>query len=349
MKVRGGSAKPASRESMLVKTPAHGVRQARGARLPRFTNRALNGCVSGLLIVFGCFSICSAETLTDALGQQIRLDRPPRRIVSLSPNLTEILFAVGVNRDRIVGVTRFCDYPPQEVAGLARVGGIVDPSVERIISLHPDLVVATRGNPVPILDRLRSAGVEVYAFESQGGMDLVLRTMRTMASLVTPDRPEEADSAIAAFDAGLNCLRATSAGIAPKERPAIFYYDPASPDWTAGRGTHVSEAISLAGGRNVADQSDVAWPRYSVEAILAHPPDRILIAAGDGDTSRAATERILAGLRGRPGWRGLEAVRDGEVCLVAADWLLRPGPRLLLAIRAIGRCLHPELDWGCAR
>ena len=123
------------------------------------------------------------EIFTDALGFELSPGPPPQRIVSLSPNLTEILFAIGVARERIVGVTRFCDYPPQ-VEGLDRIGGIVDPSVEKIVSLRPDLVLATRGNPSAVLERLRAAGLRVYAFESQGGLDLLLATMRTMSRIV---------------------------------------------------------------------------------------------------------------------------------------------------------------------
>jgi len=287
--------------------------------------------------------------MTDALGHSLRLDHPPQRIVSLSPNLTEILFAIGVNRDRIAGITRYCDYPPELVAGLPRVGGIVDPSIEGIIALHPDLVLATRGNPMPILDRLRAVKVPVFAFDSQGGIDVVLRTMREMTALVVPDRPAQADSVIAAFEGGIDCLRRTSAAIPSHGRPRVFYYDPTSPDWTAGRGTHVSEAIALAGGRNAGDDAAVAWPRYSVEALIANPPERILVAAADGDTSEAGAMRVLESLRSRPGWRALDAVRDGRICIVPGDWLMRPGPRILGAVRALGRCLHPKRDWGCAQ
>lgn len=283
----------------------------------------------------------------DALGFDLPPGPPPERIISLSPNLTEILFAIGVDRSRVVGVTRFCDYPP-EVERVDRIGGIVDPSVERIVSLRPDLVLATRGNPSAVLERLRATGLQVFAFESQGGLDLLLETMQTMVRIIGPDSPSRADSVLGALRSRLDCLRAIVGTIPDSRRPTVYYYDPVSPDWTAGPGTHVSEAIALAGGQNIAADAAVAWPRYAVETLLMRQPDVIVLAAAktpDGD----GIADVLADLRDRPGWRGLRAVRDSSICVVPADWLMRPGPRILEAVEMLGRCLHPERRWRCAR
>lgn len=282
----------------------------------------------------------------DALGHPLPESGRPERIVSLSPNLTEILFAVGVDRERVAGITRFCDFPP-EVSGIARVGGIVDPSVEGILALRPDLVLATRGNPVATLDRLRALGVPVVAFDSEGGLRRIERTIREVAELARPDDPARAESLLARFDAALSCLERWSRSVPPEERPSVFYYDPVSPDWTAGPGTHVDEAIGLAGGSNAAADAPIAWPRYSVEKLLADPPDLLLIAARPEEGVLPRPGDLLAPLRRRPGWRALPAVRDGAVCAVAADPLLRPGPRILEAVAELRRCLHPEADEEC--
>lgn len=284
----------------------------------------------------------------DALGIPHHPGPPPQRIVSLSPNLTEILFAVGVKRERIVGVTRYCDYPAG-VAGIARVGGIVDPSIEAILALRPDLVLATRGNPTAILDRLRAAKVPTYAIESQGGIEEIFQSMRAVVRIVSPDDTVRAGAALRSFSIGLDCLRAASAGIAAGDRPRVYYHDPASPDWTAGPGTHVNEAIELAGGTNIGGDAPVAWPRLSAEVLLVRSPQVILVASQDGDTGEAARGRTLARLRELPGLRSSPAVREGTICVVPADWLLRPGPRVIEAIRMLGRCLHPGVDFGCDR
>ena len=313
---------------------------------------------TGLLVVLALLAAgalvaeqCTAgavrtETYRDALGFDLPPGSRPERIVSLSPNLTEILFAIGVNRGRIVGITRFCDYPA-DVEGIDRIGGIVDPSVEKIVSLRPDLVLATRGNPSAVLERMRAAGLHVFAFESQGGLDLLFDTMQLMIRILGPDRASEADSVLGALRSQMDCLRAISETIPESERQSVYYYDPVSPGWTAGPGTHVSEAIALAGGRNVAADAPVAWPRYALETLLVRQPDVLLIAAAGLETDRVRGE--LATLQGRPGWRGLRAVRDSSVCFVPADWLMRPGPRVLGAVEILGRCLHPERRWQCAR
>jgi iron complex transport system substrate-binding protein len=278
----------------------------------------------------------------------VRTAARPQRIVSLSPNLTELLFAIGVRRDRIAGVTRYCNFPP-EASGIHVIGGIVDPSVEGILALAPDLVLATRGNPLGIQDQLRRVGIPVYAFESQGGLGTVEDTMRRMIELVAPDDTSRAAEAVRDLEHGLAHLRQTGAEIPLGDRPTVYYFDPASPDWTAGPGTHVSEAIALAGGRNVADDAPVAWPRYGTEVLVASQPAWILVAAADADTGWAARDALLSSLREKPGWRGLNAAVEGRLCLVPGDWLMRPGPRVLLAIRSLGRCLHPDRDWEYAR
>jgi iron complex transport system substrate-binding protein len=278
---------------------------------------------------------------TDALGHRLTLEAPPVRIVSLSPNLTEILFALGVGKERIAAVTRFCDYPP-EVAQIPRIGGIVDPSVEAILAVDPDLVLATRGNPAPILDRLRATGRCVFALESQAGLEQVLKSMRTIAGIVSPDDPAKADSAIVAFDSQLSYLREVSGSIPDSVRPLVYYYDAVSPDWTAGAGTHIDELISLGGGRNLAADAPTAWPRYALEQILKRQPDWLLVALPEREGDEDAIRRRLSE---QAGWRSLHAVREGRICLASADWLMRPGPRVLRAVRVLGECLHPGRAW----
>jgi iron complex transport system substrate-binding protein len=293
--------------------------------------------------------IAPRPEIRDAFGREwVAGETPPRRIVSLSPNLTEMLFALGIDPERIVGVTRYCDYPPA-ARRLPRVGGIVDPSVEAILRMRPDVVLATRGNPRLILDRLEATGVRVFTLESEAGLEPIGRMMEDLAAILAPDSPSRADSTIKAFRAHAACLREHAAAIPRDGRPSVYYYDPVSPDWTAGPGTHVAEAIAWAGGRNVADDAPVPWPRYSLEALLAHQPDWILLAAPSDTASlaQAKEEMLVRELAGRVGWRGLAALREGRVCVVPADALLRPGPRVLGAVDRIARCLHPDRDGDC--
>jgi iron complex transport system substrate-binding protein len=286
------------------------------------------------------------STHIDALGAEVAVPAHPERIISLSPNLTEMLFAIGVQKGRIVGITRYCNFPP-ETQGIEIVGGIVDPSVEGILRLRPDLVLATRGNPVTVIGGLRTAGVPVYAFESQGGLTTVAETLQRMVELTAPDDTAKAGDALRRFRHGLECMQGFRETLRSDQCPTVYYYDPVSPDWTAGPGTHISEAISLAGGRNVGDDAAMAWPRYGTESLLARQPDWILVAASGVDTGATARDTILSAMRTRAGWMGLAAVRNGRLCLVPGDWLLRPGPRVIPALERLSRCLHPDRNPGC--
>jgi iron complex transport system substrate-binding protein len=138
-----------------------------------------------LLVVLGAIPAAgegggySLHVFRDDLGKTVTWELPPRRIVSLSPNLTEILFAIGADSTCVVGVTRFCDYPPAATR-IARVGGIVDPSLEAIVALHPDLVLATRGNPLEFIESLRRLKIPVYALEDRGGLTQVFEVVRNV-------------------------------------------------------------------------------------------------------------------------------------------------------------------------
>ena len=310
--------------------------------------------VYGCLIAIRCHAASAINThidpdptkFEDAFGQVVSMPAPPQRIISLSPNLTEILFALGTDRGRIVGVTRFCDYPP-EVKGITQVGGIIDPSVETIVSLRPDLVLVTRGNPTPAVEMLAAAHLPVFAVETQGDLSAVVEWMERLRALVRPDDAARGEATVRKARESLRCLREIGGGFPDDRRPSVYYYDPVSPEWTAGRGTHISDAIALAGGRNAGDLSSTAWPRLSLETLLETKPEVLLVAAVDGDTSAEAVGRVLRDLRDRPGWRDLPAVREGWVCIVPSDWLLRPGPRTFAAARRMGACMHPDTRWSC--
>lgn len=296
------------------------------------------------LLVLMLPAVTYASSMVDALGNRVDTSRAAMRIVSLSPNLTEMLYAIGAG-DRVVGVTRYCDFPP-DAKTRPVVGGIVDPSIEGILSLAPDLVTVTRGNPEAAIDQLRRAGLRVFAFDAQDGCRRVSEDMTRLIRLVHPADSVAALAKVGAFDAELDVLnRRVEAGTG--SGPTVYFYDPASPDWTTGPGTHLSEAIELAGGRNLFDDAVLAWPRVSLDAVVGKQPEWILIAVPSSDepmnveeTHAAWRDRLLA----MPGWRGLNAVRQGRVCTVPADLIMRPGPRILDGVHRLAACLQTGLE-----
>ena len=280
----------------------------------------------------------SHPRMVDALGDTLAAGRYPARIVSLSPSLTEILFAIGVDSTKIVGVTRYCDYPP---AARRRpvVGGIVDPSLEMIEARRPDLVLAVRGNPVNILQRIRSLGFPVFAFDDRGGLNGVLEIMEKVVTLVGADDSAAGVRVVDGFRSELNAYRAWSDSLRSSSRriPRVYYADPEHLSWTAGPGGHIDDLIRLAGGENIVRDGG-AWPQFSQEQLVIENPDWLLLAL----PSRAKKADVLAEIGRAPGWSGLPALRDGRICWIASEVLLRPGPRILRALETLAGCLHPE-------
>lgn len=276
--------------------------------------------------------------LCDALGDTLPEGPWARRIVSLSPSLTEALFALGVAPWKIVGVTRYCDYP-----GLAKkrpqVGGIVDPSIERIQETRPDIVLVTRGNPIEAQEQLRDLGLRVFAFEDREGLEGLARTLSLLRAIAGSDDPEVADALLRRSWLEPRAYREWAGSIEIAKRPTVHFTDPGNPEFTAGPGSHIDDLILHAGGRNAVAEG-APWVRYSPEALMVSNPGYLLIAQPAG----VDTARVLSGLRSQPAYAALPALRAGRVCWIPADELMRPGPRLLDALEKLASCLHPDLD-----
>jgi iron complex transport system substrate-binding protein len=290
-----------------------------------------------LLLLAGSARALPAPNLwVDDLGDTLRLAHPPVRIISLSPNLTECLFALGVDSTRIAGVTRFCDTPPA-ARRRPQVGGIVDPSLEIIQMQRPDLVLAARGNPVEIQRRIRALGFPLYAFDDRGGAADVARILSRLAELTSPEDTVRAGSLMRGFRRKLEAAQKWSAALSSQDRPRVYYADPQYPTFSAGPGSHLDDIIRLAGGTNLITQGG-AWPQITPEMLVAEQPDWLLLARPEGWTEA----RALEALKQLPGWSSLRAIRQGRICWVDASLIQRPGPRILEAVDRVAACLHPQ-------
>lgn len=272
-------------------------------------------------------------TLTDDLGRSVTLTRPPQRIVSLAPSNTEILFAVGAG-PQVVGVTDFCDFPPQ-VRGLPRVGGIVPGSlsVERVVSLAPDLVVSAGRLQQPVIDALARLGIPVLALEPRT-IERVYENIRKVGQLT--GHPDGAQVVVRTMQQRVEAVRRRIADLRPEERVRVFYEVWDNPLMTAGPGTFIGQLIELAGGINVFDDVGQDWPQVSLEELLRRDPDVILGPA----THQSGL--VLDDLRRRPGWQTLRAVRAGRVHVIEDNLISRPGPRLVEGLEQVARALYPE-------
>lgn len=251
---------------------------------------------------------------------------PPKRIISLAPNITEILFALSLD-DRIAGVTSFCDFPA-EAKKKPKVGGISNPSLEAVVSLRPDLVIMTTdGNPKVFEERLRSFDIKTHVFRarrlselSQGIRDLGARLGAEEKAAVLSGKIE---SSLSGFSQ--DTLHAS------RKAKVLFIIWP-EPLIVAGPGTAIDDAINLLGHKNIGYKSKTSYPKYSIEEVIRQSPDVIFIGKGHAEI-KGMSEGLLQKISAVP------AVRNHKVFFVS-DSLYRLGPRVINGIQEISACLR---------
>jgi iron complex transport system substrate-binding protein len=275
-----------------------------------------------------------AYVVTDGSGRMVVLPAPPRRIVSLVPGVTEMLFAIGAE-ERLVGRTDFCDYPPAARAKPS-VGGTVSPSLEMLVALKPDLVIATSaGNSDETRQQLERLKLPLYLVDPHGLSD-VFRTVERLGEMA--DRRERAAEVVAGLEWR---VRAVAARVASRPRPRVLYVVWPEPLIVPGRGAAVTELIALAGGESVSAQAPEGYPRYSVEAAVARAPEVIVLARHGAHIAPYARDKWER-------FAGLPAIRAGRLHAVDGDLFHRFGPRAVDALEILARLLHPEAFPGAA-
>lgn len=272
-----------------------------------------------------------AASLTLHSGGSLSAVERPLRVVSLAPSTTEILFALGLDKE-IVGVSQFCNYPP-EAAAKARMGTFSSPSIEKILSLKPDMVFCTGLEQAPSIMKMEQLGLKICVSDPSS-VEGLYESIREIALLV--GRTHEGERLIADMGATIDKVRARAASIPPNEKKRVFVEIWHSPSMTAGKGSIVDELITLAGGENVAHDIDKPYAAVGAEEILRRDPDCIILAYMDEDANADA-------VRKRPGWGAIRAVRSGMIVNdIDPDTILRPGPRLAEGLARINKRLYPE-------
>jgi iron complex transport system substrate-binding protein len=271
----------------------------------------------------------SCGTFKDALGREVYLQRLPERIIPLAPNLTEILYALGLG-DRVVGVTNHCNYPP-EASLKPRVGSYINLNVEKIISLSPDLAIGTvDGNERIILDLLERANIKVF-FVNPRSVRQVIDTILNLGRLCGAQGNAQvlAGKLTKRVDHVLD--RTFS-----KEKPLVFLQIQIQPIMTVNKNTVHHDLIRLAGGRNMAAEEPVTYPRISMEEVIQKKPEVILISSMEmGGRFEKARQDWLR-------WTSIPAVQNKRVYLIDSDLIDRPSPRLIDGLEIMARYIHPE-------
>jgi ABC-type Fe3+-hydroxamate transport system substrate-binding protein len=287
----------------------------------------------GVLALSGCRpdsdTPAQPSTVTDALSRTVTLERPVNRVVTLAPNLTEIVFAAGAG-DKLVGVTTADDYPPA-VDSLARFSALpID--FEAIAALNPDLVLATdQVNSARDADTFDELGMPLYFF-SFTTVDDVLSAIRTTGQLL--GSPQSAGAAADSLDAALDALRIRTQSVA--DRPRVLFLIGDDTLYAFGQNSYVHTLIEIAGGQSITDSMATKAPTLSEEFVLTQKPDVIIGAFGtDYDPDRL--------LELHPTWDIVPAIQNDRVYSLNPDIVVRPGPRIVEGARRMARMLHPEL------
>ncbi len=271
----------------------------------------------------------ASREVTDETGRSVRIPQPVRRIVSLAPSVTETLFALGLG-DRIVGDTDFCDYPP-EAKLKRRIGGPVDPNIEVIAALHPDLVVGARSiNRLASVHSLEQLGIPVYGTDPRSVDEVLLSTERLGELLGAGDAGR---SLLANLRARLSQIDRRLTGLPPQTVMMVVWLDPLI---SVGRNTFLEDALRRAGARSIIDTQQ-SWPNINLEEVIRLQPKYLIFSSDDPQQ----VQRQLAELQGRPAWRQLDAVRNRRF-IVVSEAISHPSPRLVDGIEQLAAALYPS-------
>ncbi|MDP1687467.1 MAG: helical backbone metal receptor [Hydrogenophaga sp.] len=261
--------------------------------------------------------------ITDDRGVTVTLAQSPLRIVSLLPSLTETVCELG-QCQRLVGVDRYSNHPAS-VRALPKAGGGIDPNIEAIVALKPDVVLmATSSRGV---QRLEALGLKVLAMEPRNSAD----AQRVMGKLGQLLEVPDADRIWRAIDAG---VAAAAQSLPPGARSLRVYYEVSAGGYAAGTQSFIGEMMARLGVQNILTPELGPFPRINPEYVVRANPDLIMIGV-----------RNVQGMEQRPGWRGMKALREQRVCVFTeaeSDVLVRPGPRMAEAARVMARCISEK-------
>ena len=281
------------------------------------------------LILWPWVSSSSNLRFKDEVGREVIIPFPPRRMISLAPNITEILFTLGLDEE-IMGVSIHCNFP-EKAKTKVRVGSYISLDFERIISLKPDLIIATgAGNTREMVNRLERLGFPAYVIFPKN-LDGILLSIEHIGQVV--DRKKEASRIIHELQRRREKVIELTRNL---PHPRVFLQIGEAPIVTVGKGSFADDLIRLAGGDNVAGDEKKMYPRFGIEEILKRAPEVIVVSSMN---PKADYGKVL---QEWSRWKTIPAVRNNRIHLIDSDLLDRPSPRIIDGLEEMARILHPE-------
>jgi iron complex transport system substrate-binding protein len=285
-----------------------------------------------ILVCIALLSTFSCADPYDGAGEATADHAYPERIICMAPSITETVFALGLG-DRVVGVSDFSDYPP-EAKNRDKIGGVVNPNMEAIVALNPDLVLALPNVTHESLFRsLRLLGVNVVTVRNDTLDDLFKSIVKIGEETSTQEQAREMGDRLRAK---FSEVRERVADLPPKKVMFIVGVDPL---FVAGRGTFIDELIEIAGGDNIAGDSLSKYPQLGIEKVVAMAPDVILYTSFNFELTPEQEEMAKELWSPYP---SIPAVENGRIHGLVADYVTLPGPRLDIGVEEMARAIHPE-------
>ena len=287
--------------------------------------RSMRTAAVCVLLFMGSLPCFASHTLTDEMGRTVTVPDHPHRLICLIPNVADDVYALGAGAD-VIAVSDFTKYPP-EAGRKPSIGAPLNPSLETIVSMHPDLAIASadsnRQETVRELDQVR---IPVFVINPRG-IEGILRSLTSLGQVL--GREDAAAQLVAQLRARLDAVRARS-----KDKPAIrifmpVWYDPVT---TIGKHAFVTEMIAAAGGKSITDDIAQEWPQISLELVIERNPEALVLVQG--------SSMSVADVAKRPGWKTLAAIRNHRVYAID-ERLELPSPAAFDALEDLARQFHP--------
>jgi iron complex transport system substrate-binding protein len=270
----------------------------------------------------------AAREVTDDLGRRVKVPEKIERVVSLAPNLTENVFAVGAG-ERLVGVTTYCNFPA-EAQKISKVGDTINPNLETILALKPQLVLVSTASQIESFTRqMEERGIAVFVLNPKD-FEGVLQNLRLLGDLLGTQ--SNAEKLVSDLQARVSLVENKISG----EKPVrVFVQISREPLYTIGRASFLTDLIKRAGGESITSEVPEAYPKISKEMVLASQPEAVILSADDamGEGNSTAADVL----------RDSPAVKDNRVYKINGDLLTRPSPRLVDGLEEIARALHPQV------
>jgi len=282
-------------------------------------------------VVAGCQPQFQPGTFTDDLGREISIEKVPQRIVSLAPSHTEILFALGLE-DRVVGVTRYCNYP-EEAKEKEQIGGFATADPEKIVALKPDLILAFGSVQKDLVAELEERGQTVFWFYPHS-VNETLESFERVGELT--GQAKAAQQLRKEIEERIERVEAKTENIPEQERPTVFRVMGLDPPGTIGGVSFQTDVYRLAGGKNIFAGTDKDYFQLELDTLLKLDPDIIVICGEDEEGAKR-------NIKDQEGWGDLTAVKTDRIVVISCDLICRPSPRIAQTIEQLAKEFHPEL------